>query len=517
MSGRGSRGSRGSRGRGGRGGSTPQKVKKTDFETVLKEEKEDQIVIPDGTPIFFLLSNPIFSDVIVKLDSKEIKTHKFILVQLQYFEDKIQDDVITLDLPYGGFQRVLNFLYGKFEPIPEEKLVEMYIVANTIKEPFMLRRVLSRIEGIQKKNIIPFYTLLKKYYQYSSNELKDKVMNEFLLNYSLFVSEKQYYDQFMKLSNEEQIELLVHSEIKEEEEEKEKTESDDEDKKKEKEEVEEEEKEEVIKLPQYGRFLPDLYDILLISKDDKAFQAHKAALGIQSKKLYEMVKDVSELKLDLDSSLIEKLLSFTYNNSQLSPEDLKLLDEAFGILQHTEEEKKKLDDEKLKSKKEIENLKDELSSQKFEWDTKSSAFGSSQHTLINKKTIQVNYVSCYNKIYLGPEIKKNSKVTITVKGSDDSHGYIGLVNESFDKNTCLCLQCPNAFYQNSSGNTCINGNSSSSQKAFKPSSHPTVTMSVDVKKKTITFNGKETHNITGSKWRFVVGKCNSDNVTYTVK
>lgn len=137
--------------------------------------------------------------------------------------------------------------------------------------------------------------------------------------------------------------------------------------------------------------------------------------------------------------------------------------------------------------------------------------------LIDKKTLQVNYVNCYNKVYLNPEIKQNSSITITVKGLDDKYGYIGVVNEKFDKLTCLCLCPPNAFYLHSDGRAIIDGKTTYSSIKFLPSKKVTISMKVDVKMKTITFNNEETYNITGNSWKFIVGKCLGGIFTYQIQ
>lgn len=159
------------------------------------------------------------------------------------------------------------------------------------------------------------------------------------------------------------------------------------------------------------------------------------------------------------------------------------------------------------------------SSSKFKWQTSGGTSSGTTRQVLDKKgkVLKVVWSSCYNKIFVDSPFTKNATISIEVDGKDDTHGYIGVVNESFDMAACCCCSPQNAFYLHSTGTVFTSGSSKSSAFAFKPSAKQTIKMQVDAKKKTLTFNGKETINITGSTWRFFVGKCNGDTVVYKIK
>jgi len=334
-------------------------------------------------------------------------------------------------------------------------------------------------------------------------------MNEFLNLSNAYLTEEEINKQFKELKNEDQIDLLVHSLVKEE------VDNEEEEEEEERKKVQEEENEE-FKMPQYSSSISDeLCDITLSSNDGKSVKAHKAIIALQSKKLFELAKE-GDINFKCDGNTLDLLIKYCYTKDVITEDELKTLDKHFSILEKPEEEKKKIDEERINGQKEFDRVKEGVSSGKFEWETIKTS-GNTVRTLIDKSTLQVQYTSCYNKVFLNPALKKNTKITISVSGTDDTHGYIGICNESFDLSTCMCLTPPNAFFLNSSGQTCISGTSVSSVTPYKPSSKPTVKMVLDVTKKTITFNDKETHKITGTSWRFFVGKCNSDCVTYKFK
>lgn len=157
----------------------------------------------------------------------------------------------------------------------------------------------------------------------------------------------------------------------------------------------------------------------------------------------------------------------------------------------------------------------EISLLDFKWDIESSNLLSCTIEEINSTTIKVKYYGCDNQIFLKPKIKKGkASITIEATGTNDEYNFIGVTNENYDNN-CLCNAPNNAFYIYDSMVYLNSGFQVGIHISFKHSNNSIMKIDLNVENQTVSFNGKE-FSIFGKEFRFFVGKCNSDIVSYKI-
>ena len=144
----------------------------------------------------------------------------------------------------------------------------------------------------------------------------------------------------------------------------------------------------------------------------------------------------------------------------------------------------------------------------------------------NNKTIKINYSGCYNLYFLDyifeGEYEYSFGVAIKSLGNIDYH-CLGFMNEyeNICSNNCLCREPTNSFYIRIDSEQLYSGkNNYKINLENKNNINLKFDLNLKTKKLEIknynSSNSYGTIDITGTKFKFFVGKCNSGEIEYTL-
>lgn len=135
----------------------------------------------------------------------------------------------------------------------------------------------------------------------------------------------------------------------------------------------------------------------------------------------------------------------------------------------------------------------------------------------------IEYSSCYNANFCNKTISKGyANVKFHLETLDISkHCCIGVVNENFDDSlSCFCEGPKNCFLLYADGLININGDEIDTELSFLNVQEVLISINLDLNGNIITFGKNELKsppfNLSGEKFRFVVGMCNNGLVTYKI-
>lgn len=330
-------------------------------------------------PLHMLYLYQIQPDFTIKTRTKEYKVHKFIiafapsLLEIAKTKDEI---IVPIEEKY--MEVIIDHFYGKSLFLNYENYGEVYLLAKILDLPPIMDKVLST-DFYKKdlKSIIPNYQMMDKYLtekhqsRFVNDTFKCCLTSAYQSKLHDFNITQSLNEQFLSLTNDQKLELISSYTYDPE----------------------------ISKDPFLGahRFLAGpknrhFYDITIISKDQKEFQAHKALLCMNSEFLAQLLTS-KVVKLDYSSVDIENLLNYCYNgvDFNISKQVLEDLNEKFKIYEIDPKQKEFLEKEKIRLEEEKKKLEEEM----------------------KRNSIRCSYPGCNNEAIYACCNKLNAKKTYT--------------------------------------------------------------------------------------------------------
>lgn len=191
----------------------------------------------------------------------------------------------------------------------------------------------------------------------------------------------------------------------------------------------------------------------------------------------------------------------------------------------------KLKEENNKISKELEIYKNKINemknniNSKLKW-SKFQKFKTFSLSDEDRK-IKINYAGCYVIYYLdylfSDKTEYSFGIHVNTFGKLYEHVYIGFLNENFNNKVCLCCNPSNAFYiKIDLENIYYNGRCTRISTQLGNKTNFGLRINLDLRNNTLEFKDYDSDksygkvDVLGNKFRFVVSKCNSGTIEYSI-